>query len=161
MLLGGLWHGASFNFILWGGLHGTALAIHKLWNEKARQLSTKWSSTNLYKIFAITITFHFVCFCWIFFKAENFTVANEMIGQILHHFNGQAWLTFAGNYKPVLLLMLLAALLHAVPENYSDKISFQLQRFGLAGFTTLFLLFLLIYGYFKGSEAVMPIYLQF
>ena len=34
MLLGGLWHGASFNFIVWGGLHGTALAIHKLWNEE-------------------------------------------------------------------------------------------------------------------------------
>jgi hypothetical protein len=84
-----------------------------------------------------------------------------MISQILHHFNGQAWLNFAGNYKSVLLLMLLAALLHAVPEYYSDKISLQLQKFGLLGYATLFLLFLFIYGYFKGSEAVMPIYLQF
>lgn len=161
MLLGGLWHGASFNFIVWGGLHGSALAVHKLWNEKAKQFSAQWSSTSFYNFFAMVLTFHFVCFCWIFFKAENFTIANEMIGQILHHFNGQAWLTFMANYKPVLLLMLLAALLHAIPENYSDKISLQLQKFGLPGYTTLFLFFLLIYGYFKGSEAVMPIYLQF
>lgn len=161
MLLGGLWHGASFNFIVWGGLHGTALAMHKLWNERIQKLAATWRSTTWYNALSIIITFHFVCFCWIFFKAENFTVAYEMIGQIVHHFNVQAWLTFMGNYKPVLLLMLLAALLHAVPENYSEKISFQLQKLGLAGYASLFLLFLFIYGYFKGSEAVMPIYLQF
>jgi D-alanyl-lipoteichoic acid acyltransferase DltB (MBOAT superfamily) len=161
MLLGGLWHGANFNFIVWGGLHGTALAIHKFWNEKTKHITNKWNSNLFYKGISIFITFHFVCFCWIFFKAENFTVANQMLGQIIHHFNWNVWTGFWGNYKPVLLLMLLAALLHAIPENYSDKVSFKLQKVGLAGYTVIFLLFLVVYGYFKGSEAVMPIYLQF
>ena len=67
MLLGGLWHGASWNFIIWGAMHGMALAIHKVWTtitgKRLEKISRRWWFRSL----AVIITFHFVCFCWIFF----------------------------------------------------------------------------------------------
>jgi alginate O-acetyltransferase complex protein AlgI len=161
MLLGGLWHGASFNFIIWGGLHGTALAIHKLWNEQAKKMNHKWQTLKLYKILEVLLTFHFVCFCWIFFKATNFHVATDMIKQIQHHFSWQVWAQFWGNYHNVIWMMLVGFALHAVPEKFSEKIIVKLYNLHVVSYAAIFLLFLLVYGYYKSSEAVMPIYLQF
>src|SRR5260221_14187258 len=83
MLLGGLWHGAAFKFILWGGLHGLGLAIHKYltsmklpWFEKE-----SWCT----KLAGVLLTFHFVSFCWIFFHAISMVAAGEMIWQIVAH----------------------------------------------------------------------------
>jgi alginate O-acetyltransferase complex protein AlgI len=68
MLLGGLWHGASWNFVIWGGLHGTYLAIERLWLVKL----TLWQSQSvLAKFTRAFIVFHFVCFAWIFFRAAD------------------------------------------------------------------------------------------
>jgi len=161
MLVGGFWHGASYNFIVWGGLHGTALAIHKLWNEKTKSIALKWNSHRFYSIIALLITFHFVCFCWVFFHTKTFVQSIEMINQIVHHFNAGAWSKFWGNYHNVIWMMALGFVLHAVPENWSDKVSFKLQKLNLVGFAAIFFVFLLAYGFYKSSEAVLPIYLQF
>ena len=76
MLLGGLWHGASWTFVIWGGLHGLALMVHKvLRGEKARDQSLNPLS--------ILVTFHFVCLTWIFFRAETVGQALEVVGGIL------------------------------------------------------------------------------
>ena len=74
MLLGGFWHGASWNFIFWGALHGTALVVDKIWNN----ITGKFIPKNwIVRIVGVLITFHFVCFCWIFFK---FTTPYSRIG---------------------------------------------------------------------------------
>ncbi len=161
MLIGGFWHGASYNYIVWGGLHGTALAIHKLWNEKTKSIASKWNKYSFYNTITLLITFHFVCFCWIFFHTKTFAQSVEMINQIVHHFNMDAWGKFWSNYHSVIWMMALGFVLHAVPENWSDRISFKLQRLNLAGFAVIFFVFLLAYGFYKSSEAVLPIYLQF
>ncbi len=79
MFLGGFWHGASWNFIVWGALHGIALAVHKIWmlltGKTLGKINTRW----WYNAITIFITFHFICFGWIFFKAADFTIANNMI----------------------------------------------------------------------------------
>ncbi|MBA4146109.1 MAG: membrane-bound O-acyltransferase family protein, partial [Cytophaga sp.] len=77
MVLGGLWHGASFRYILWGALHGAALALHKFYSSLGITLF-KTESKGVKKIthlLCVIITFHFVCFCWIFFRAANMTIA--------------------------------------------------------------------------------------
>ena len=161
MLLGGLWHGASLNFIFWGALHGIALAIHKLWGETTKKFIAKWNKFGLYKLFAIILTFHFVCFCWIFFKAKNFKIARTIINQIQHHLVFNIWNQFWGNYYCVLLMIFVGLGLHFLPERYSTKISFKFQKLGIIGFLAIFIVFVFLYGYFKSSEPVMPIYLQF
>ena len=161
MVLGGLWHGASWAFILWGTMHGVALAIHKLWDEKSKYVLAKAKETFIYKGFAIFFTFHFVCLCWIFFKASSFTIALQMLRQIKYNFNGQLWPAFWNNYHNVIWMMLFGYVLHALPGKLSGQITLRLQKLGLAGYVVIFMLFILLYGYFKASDPVMPIYLQF
>jgi D-alanyl-lipoteichoic acid acyltransferase DltB (MBOAT superfamily) len=71
MLLGGLWHGASWSFLLWGGLHGAFLISHRLWCETP--LSKRTSQLRgplawLWRGFAVFLTFHCVCLAWCFFR---------------------------------------------------------------------------------------------
>ena len=76
MGLGGLWHGASWNFITWGLLHGIGLAFEKRfqWDEGI----TSWTKKALH----IFLVFNFVCFAWIFFRAESFTKSYEVLFQL-------------------------------------------------------------------------------
>ena len=79
MLLGGFWHGASWNFIIWGAMHGVSLGIHKIWMMLTGKAFAGFNNSKWYNAIMVVITFHFVCFCWIFFKAENFDIAMSMI----------------------------------------------------------------------------------
>ncbi|HSU29138.1 MAG TPA: MBOAT family O-acyltransferase [Chitinophagaceae bacterium] len=161
MLLGGLWHGASWNFIAWGGLHGIALALHKIWREKTERLFGPVEKNRLINGLSVLITFHFVCFCWIFFKAANFTDANHMIHQILHNMDFSVWWAFFNNYKPVLFMIALAFLLHSIPDDFADKMIGRLKAVPLPVYLAIFFMLVIVYGYFKSAEPVMPIYLQF
>jgi alginate O-acetyltransferase complex protein AlgI len=161
MLLGGFWHGASWNFIIWGALHGIALGVHKLWLVLTGRRLKSVNQTWWYNAIAVLITFHFVCFCWIFFHAPDFSSAMTMIHQITHDFSFSVWRGFVGNYQPVLIMMGIALLLHAIPDNYADKLIDRFQRVPLAAYIGIFFAFVLLYGYFKSAEPVMPIYLQF
>jgi len=72
MLLGGLWHGAAWRFVLWGGLHGGYLAAERALG--VRRPSTVWGAWG-----RRLWTFHFVCFCWIFFRAPSMPRATEVL----------------------------------------------------------------------------------
>ena len=78
MLLGGLWHGAGWNFVLWGGLHGVLLAIHRPMRARNRaEDPITWRDAG-----RIFLCFHAVVFLWIFFRARDFSVAMEVIYSI-------------------------------------------------------------------------------
>lgn len=77
MLLGGLWHGASLNFVIWGGLHGLFLSA-----ERALGLGKKQITRLLPALAGWLITFLLVCFAWIFFRAENLYQAGDIIRRI-------------------------------------------------------------------------------
>ena len=72
MLLGGLWHGADWTFMVWGGINGLALCIDKMLPKKERQ-------NFMLQVVSNIITFIFITFTWIFFRAENFSSAWEII----------------------------------------------------------------------------------
>ncbi len=161
MLLGGLWHGASWNFIIWGSLHGISLAIHKVWMLLTGKAFGKFNNSRLYNAVAVLITFHFVCFGWVFFKAATLEDASNMLFQITHDFSFSVWGAFFDNYKPVLIMIALAFVLHAIPDNYADKLIGRFKKIPMPVYIALFFVFVIIYGYFKSAEPVMPIYLQF
>ena len=75
MLLGGLWHGASWNFVLWGLVHGLGLVCEKEISRRRLSLSVK----GLPGIFRNIITFNFICFCWIFFNSETLRIAFDYL----------------------------------------------------------------------------------
>jgi alginate O-acetyltransferase complex protein AlgI len=161
MLLGGFWHGASWKFVIWGALHGVGLAIHKIWMMITGKRLENISRRRWYNVIAVLLTFHFVCLGWIFFKAADFNTAVSMIHQIGYDFSFSVWHAFAGNYWPVLAMMAVAYLLHAIPDSYADRLIEAAGKIPLIGYIAIFFAFVILYGYFKSAEAVMPIYLQF
>lgn len=87
MLIGGLWHGAAWTFVVWGALHGIALCIHKLWMKFSGHTKNH-KGTLVGNAVSILLTYIFVSFCWIFFRAENFEIAKNVIVAILSWQNG-------------------------------------------------------------------------
>ena len=82
MLLGGLWHGANWTFVVWGGMHGIALCVHKLWMS-LRGYDKNHKGTPLGNLLSSIVTYAFVTFCFIFFRAETFTTASTIIRGII------------------------------------------------------------------------------
>ncbi|MEO8376417.1 MAG: MBOAT family protein [Candidatus Sumerlaeota bacterium] len=85
MLLGGLWHGASWTFVVWGALHGILLSIHRVMRgENAPEVAPPPLTIHTFGIRAVKViaTFHMVAFAWIFFRAKSFDEAFTIIGKI-------------------------------------------------------------------------------
>jgi alginate O-acetyltransferase complex protein AlgI len=80
MLLGGLWHGASWTFVIWGGLHGAFLVLHRRFRRPAHAATAgpRWRDLP-----AVLLTFHAVSFAWIFFRAGDLDTARATIGAIV------------------------------------------------------------------------------
>jgi len=77
MFLGGLWHGASWNFAVWGVLHGAYLGIER-WIQYINIF--RWDNTRvMIRLFKWLITFHLVCFAWIFFRAQDFSQSAQIL----------------------------------------------------------------------------------
>lgn len=116
MLLGGLWHGAAVRFILWGGLHGAALALHKLWLEKvpgARKTGAEmhwWS-----RVAGMALTFNLVCFGWLMFRAESMQSVGWMLRQIFTDFRAQMIPQVLEGYAVPFALIGAGFLLHLLP----------------------------------------------
>ena len=86
MLLGGLWHGAGWTFVVWGGLHGVYLVVNHAWH---RVVNPDWVTSRLYRLAAWSITFLCVVIGWVFFRSESFSGAVAML-QAMAGFNGAA-----------------------------------------------------------------------
>ncbi len=87
MLLGGIWHGAGFTFVIWGVLHGIFLIINHLWR--------KWAIFSIPRPLSISLTFLSVAFAWIFFRAESLEEALFLIKSLgqLHSFQFELFKT--------------------------------------------------------------------
>jgi D-alanyl-lipoteichoic acid acyltransferase DltB (MBOAT superfamily) len=134
MLLGGLWHGASWTFVFWGFLHGAGLVVTRLWQrsgprfgrvehpyrearEGARARPTTSEDHPVYKAIRVVLTFHYVCLAWIFFRAKTFADAWQILRQLAQR------TTFHPNLPPLVLALLATALgSHYVPERAYEEL---------------------------------------
>ena len=89
MLLGGLWHGAEWTFVLWGGLHGLYLVINHGW-RRVKELSGIVHSHVIFNTASLLLTFFAVVVAWIFFRAEDFSAAILMLKSMLGY-GGVVW----------------------------------------------------------------------
>jgi D-alanyl-lipoteichoic acid acyltransferase DltB (MBOAT superfamily) len=109
MVLGGLWHGASWTFVVWGALHGVALVVTRVW-QRTRENHEPLRGLRAASTLA---TFHFVCFAWILFRAPTLAHAVLMFDRIAHG----AWAM--GHVAPKAILIVTAALLvHFMPRGW-------------------------------------------
>jgi alginate O-acetyltransferase complex protein AlgI len=85
MLLGGLWHGASWNFVFWGALHGGALAIHKAWTalDPIASLRGNAGFRAVWNLFSHSLTLAVVLLGWVFFRAPSWAAAMDYVGRMV------------------------------------------------------------------------------
>jgi alginate O-acetyltransferase complex protein AlgI len=111
MLLGGLWHGASWNFVIWGGFHGVVLAVE-------RALEGREERRGMIRIPLTILTFLIVTVAWVFFRAKTLTASLFVIGQMFHATDVGEFL-FSG----VQVHLALATLFIALAEEYAGVLT--------------------------------------
>jgi D-alanyl-lipoteichoic acid acyltransferase DltB (MBOAT superfamily) len=112
MLIGGLWHGASWQFVIWGGLNGMGLIIYKYWKRISPYEHSHHWAIHLWKVL---LTFNFITFTRIWFRSDSMEHAGELGSQITRHFDWHVIPDVAWNYKEVFFLLALGYLFHWLP----------------------------------------------
>ena len=158
MLLGGLWHGASLRFIIWGGLHGIGLVFNRIWDSIFK---SRFNSGRLGRILGIFITFQFVNFCWIFFRAENMNNVFLMLRQIGKNFSPGSYSAVLPAYGNVFILMVTGYLIHFLPERIKESYRGVFIRIPLvAKFVVIMLIAIMLYQ-MRTTEIMPFIYFRF
>ncbi len=117
MLIGGLWHGASWNFVIWGGLNGLGVVWYKYWSKIS---PFKNSNHVLVRIYSIALTLTFITVVRIFFRAQDLETVQLMTNQIWNHFNAELIIDVILGYKWVMSMLLLGFVLHWLPQKTKD-----------------------------------------
>jgi D-alanyl-lipoteichoic acid acyltransferase DltB (MBOAT superfamily) len=172
MLLGGLWHGASLNFILWGGLHGIFLCLDKIWKEICKFLSPltflgknaekpNWAIRTLLFPLSGFITFHLVAATWVLFRAPSMQIASDVFTQIFTMFDINILQQWTTSYGGVALLMALGYLLHFAPSRWQSNTrkSMEYLPVPILALALVFVIWIVIQ--VKSSEVQPFIYFQF
>jgi len=148
MLLGGLWHGASWNLVIWGGYHGALLAVERMvWGREAR---TGWMRIPL-----TVVTFLLVCVGWVFFRAKTLGAAWFVLGQMVSKSTGDSLLS------PWQWRLAILALLIALAEEYRGMVT-RLTVYPAWARTLAVVLVLLAIELFSATEQTIPfVYFQF
>lgn len=144
MLIGGLWHGANWKFVFWGGMHGLGLAVHKALSKPLGKIKSNFAT----KFVSWFITFHFVIFLWVFFRAtdivkpitekitENgitteqvvnkkidaFVVSWTMVKQVFTNFNIKFAIPFWEARRTWVILVIIGFAMHFIPLKIVDKL---------------------------------------
>ena len=154
MLLGGLWHGAAWNFVIWGGYHGALLCGHRAFLERFKRLRKPGKIADL---LSVVVMFHFTCLGWLFFRARSF----EQIREFISHIGSDSKLAEAA--VPMLLqLVLFGGMLFGVEawmRNVDDPRSRPLWNSAVApAFVAVMLLIMIL---FAPRTAQTFLYFQF
>lgn len=158
MLLGGLWHGASWQFLVWGGLNGVGLIVYKQWRKISPYEHSKHWAVRIWKI---ANTFVFITFTRIWFRSESMEKANALIRQIFHDFHGAIIPNVLWSYRLVFAVMALGYFTHWVPESWKLGLlnAFTRTKLWLKVLITILVLFII---YQSWSADLQPfIYFQF
>jgi alginate O-acetyltransferase complex protein AlgI len=157
MLLGGLWHGASWRFVVWGALHGGALALERM----LKPMTSLWKGNILMKALGWFWTFHFVAFCWIYFRAPSFQDANSVIWQIAYNMDFAMLGTVISGYYKVFILLGIGYLIHFFPPKFEKwlETNFSLSPWPVQGVVLAFYIWLTIQ--IAGTDVHPFIYFQF
>ena len=149
MFLGGLWHGAAWNFVIWGSLHGAWLGLE-------RMLGVGKNSNALRQFIGWIITFHIVCAAWIFFRASDLDTALAMFAQLSEltaSLDGLTWFTLA--------LIALPLAFHFVRSDLTEWLSTRFADVNLSLAAFVFALGLLITLWLAPAGTAPFIYFQF
>ncbi|MGA1379955.1 MAG: MBOAT family O-acyltransferase [Schleiferiaceae bacterium] len=157
MLLGGLWHGASWNFVVWGGLNGLGLVAYKQWSRIRPYRVEGWALRGL----GVGITLVFITFTRIWFRAPDWDTAMAMLDQLLSGWSvAPSWAMLAAWWRPALILVLGLGI-HWIPESFKLRYRTVFAELHPALHVALGALAVLVAYQFMAAESQPFIYFQF
>jgi D-alanyl-lipoteichoic acid acyltransferase DltB (MBOAT superfamily) len=160
MVVGGLWHGASENFVIWGSMNGLALIFFQYWKKiSPYENSTAWG-IRAWRIF---LTFNFITFTRIWFRLDEAGEPMKMLNHIWVHFDF-TWDVFVKvleTYQAVFWLILIGFVLHWLPQSWKEKGTHQFSRIPFV-FQAICIAFSVFLMYQAISDTFKPfVYFQF
>lgn len=117
MLIGGLWHGAAWKFIFWGAMHGVGLAIHKASLPILNKIPDNWFTKTL----SCIITFVFVSFLWVFFRADSFESSIILIRSAFENLDLAYIPVFWSVRYEWCIMMIILIISHFIPDKVYEK----------------------------------------
>jgi alginate O-acetyltransferase complex protein AlgI len=127
MTLGGLWHGASWTFVIWGVLHGVGVAFVHLVRDLLRRAGFK-GQPLWWNVVGIVLTFHFVAFLWVFFRAPTLDKARSVLAAAFAGGNWQTTGQIISAQSGTVLLLAVFAVLHAFDDHRMIKLAIRRIR---------------------------------
>jgi alginate O-acetyltransferase complex protein AlgI len=126
MVIGGLWHGLGWTFLLWGLIHGLGLTSHRIFQQIRQKKYGKRPATPWGRSLSIFVTFHFVCLTWIFFRSPDVATAWAILGRL-----GSFTFSVDNITLSMVGVMLAGAAIHAIPVKWFER---TVEIFGRAPF---------------------------
>ncbi|MCK6615642.1 MAG: MBOAT family protein [Ignavibacteriaceae bacterium] len=159
----GLWHGASYNFIIWGLLHAFFM-VFSLFTKNIRDSIASFlriKDTLFHKFLKVFITFHLIAFAWIFFRASSFEKAETVLKQIATFFQPEVFPQFVDAFFPVFILMCIGYIIHFLPSRLENVLQTFLEKITLPGQAVVLAIAIWISAQARFADLQPFIYFQF
>ncbi len=158
MLLCGLWHGASWNFVVWGGLHGVGLAVHRVWKSSAMagRMASVPGLQLPWNILSRGLTLGVVLIGWVFFRASSWSVACDFLEHLFLWSSGGTRV-ISTQILPAALAVFLVHVFVQKDRNWALELPLRSVPVRLAGYTVLLLLLVCL----GATDSAPFIYFQF
>ena len=157
MLIGGLWHGASWKFVAWGGFHGVALIAHKA----SQPLLKRIPDTRIVKFVSWVITICFIVFTMAIFRVNSLGDLWVMLGNLFTNFHLDYLPVFVDVRLTWCIFMLVLILSHAMPDGWWQRLG---ERFAVMPWVVKLLVFVVVVQLvlqFRSEDVAPFIYFQF
>ncbi len=158
MLIGGLWHGSSWMFVIWGGLNGLGIVVYKLW----RKISPWEGKKNfVVRFWTIFLTFNFITFTRIFFRGDSLETAQKIMTQISTNFGYKLAPEIIWGFSNVFIVMFIGYLVHWLPVSVKELYRGAFIKLALWAKLVVAVIIVFVLYQFHTSEMQAFIYFQF
>ncbi len=161
MVIGGLWHGASWMYVIWGAWNGLLLVVHKDIKKKFPRLASAGEGTVWRRALNIFLTFNLIAIGFMFFRSQSMAHVGDMTDQILHNFHFDVAPQFISGYLMIVLLLVGSLLFHLFPSRWSRATMRGFHGLSPIIQTIILAIIILMCIQFRSADLVPFIYLQY
>lgn len=158
MLIGGLWHGASWLFVIWGGLNGLGLVVYRHWKR-----ISPWEASDHWAVlaFRVLLTFTFISFTRIWFRSDSMATANAMLDRLSSGIDPAVLWSVVQGTPSVFALFALGMAVHWLPERWKERYRQAFATLPIWAMAVVCVVVVIIIQQARSAEMVPFIYFQF